>query len=148
MFEQAVNEVRKTLASRAIADFTPAFASDDYLVQRSAVRAGLGMLRALEKLNMKLWKEGQPELAIGVGVNSRAGGICYRVVFAMDMLRVWFTGFQSGCLDLDLKGFAVDELQFHFGPDTRAVQLHHLGDKFPGIAIIIVFRNCRVGHKS
>jgi adenylate cyclase len=36
----------------------------------AAVRAGLGMLRALEDLNMKLWKEGQPELAIGVGVNT------------------------------------------------------------------------------
>ena len=36
----------------------------------AAVRAGLGMLRALEKLNMALWKEGQPELAIGVGVNT------------------------------------------------------------------------------
>ena len=36
----------------------------------SAVRAGLGMLRALEKLNMDLWKEGEPELAIGVGVNT------------------------------------------------------------------------------
>ena len=36
----------------------------------SAVRAGLGMLRALEELNIKLWKEGQPELAIGVGVNT------------------------------------------------------------------------------
>jgi len=36
----------------------------------NAVAAGLGMLRALEKLNMKLWKEGEPELAIGVGVNT------------------------------------------------------------------------------
>ncbi len=35
-----------------------------------AVQAGLEMLQALEKLNMKFWKEGHPELAIGVGVNT------------------------------------------------------------------------------
>ncbi len=36
----------------------------------NAVAAGLGMLRGLEKLNMELWKDGHPELAIGVGVNT------------------------------------------------------------------------------
>lgn len=35
-----------------------------------AVRAGLGMLKALKKLNMALWKEDIPEIAIGVGVNT------------------------------------------------------------------------------
>ncbi len=36
----------------------------------SAVRAGLGMLAALKKLNVELWKDDIPELAIGVGVNT------------------------------------------------------------------------------
>ncbi len=35
-----------------------------------AVKAGLDMLRSLEVLNLKFWKAGQPEIAIGVGVNT------------------------------------------------------------------------------
>ncbi len=37
---------------------------------RNAVHAGLGMLRELKQLNMTFWKEGRPELTIGVGVNT------------------------------------------------------------------------------
>ncbi len=36
----------------------------------NAVAAGLGMLESLKKLNMEFWKEGAPELSIGVGVNT------------------------------------------------------------------------------
>ncbi len=92
---------------------------------------------------------GLDAVAIGVGIKSRAGGILYRLIDTVDVLRVRLAGLQSGRLDFNFQGPAVDEFEFHFGVDAGTVQLHHLGNELSAVVVIvIVVGDSRVWYKS